>query len=291
MEVRVLSRAQVKKAGGQPAFSYTGGMEPIRKFWYAENPIITAFFNGLSVSIPEIERFIVGSVRDTYPRIKDKQLETSVHILAHEEEAHARVHDAYNAMLQKQGYQIKKFEAIEHRIAQFFNKRSIKTRLAVCVCSEFYTAVMSRHVLESRAVEKPGVDERMRALWTWHALEELHHRSTAFDLYLDQGGGYFRRCGLMLFMTLRWLFAHVFASLAILRQSKAKITLSTFWHGAGFITGYHGFYTNIIPSWFAFFKPGFHPRKDIELEHGLDPDLRHFHVEKHFVEVVEGMSP
>ena len=263
--------------------------EPIRKYWYADNPIITAFFNGLSVSIPEIERFIVGTVRDTFPHINNKELEKSVHILAHEEEAHARVHDAYNTLLEKQGYRISKFEAIEHSIAEFFNRRSIKTRLAVCVCSEFYTAVMSRHVLESGAVEAPGVDERMRALWTWHALEELHHRSTAFNLYLDQGGGYFRRCGLMLFMTVRWLFAHVFASLAILRQGYARLTFATFWRGAGFITGTKGFYTNIVPHWFAFFKPGFHPRKDIKLEVGLDADLHHFHVEKHFVEMVEAM--
>lgn len=263
--------------------------EPIRKYWFADNPIITAFFNGLSVSIPEIEYFIAGTARDTIPRIRNKQLQESVDILLHEEEAHARVHNTYNDMLRKQGYKISKHEDFEHKMAVFFNKQSIKTRLAVCVCSEFYTAVMSRHVLESKLYDIPGIDERMRAVWTWHSLEELHHRSTAMNLYMDQGGGYFRRVVLMLFMTARMAIAHISASLWILAQGKAKMGFKTIMQGIGFIIGPSGFYTNIIPSWILFFKPGFHPRKDIKLEEGLDPDLQHFHVEEHFVDLVKTM--
>ena len=93
----------------------------------------------------------------------------------------------------------------------------------------------------------------------------------------------------MLFMTLRWLVTHVSASLSLLAQSKARMSAKQIWRGIGFVLGKDGFYTNIIPSLFVFFKPGFHPAKDIKIEEGLDHDLHHFHVEKHFVEVVEHM--
>lgn len=261
--------------------------QQIRKYWFDGNPTITSFFNGLSVSIPTIERYIVGSARAALPHLKNQALRESVEILTHEEEAHARVHVAYNTLLRKQGYKIDKHVAFEEAVARFFNKRSVKTRLAVCVCSEFFTAVMGRHVLRTCVPSVKGIDERMRALWTWHSLEELHHRSTAFNLYVDQKGGYFRRTGIMLFLAVRWLLAHVSASLAILGQSKAPLSFKEIWRGVMFVLGPKGFYTNVIPSWVLFFKPGFHPAKDIGLEPGLERDLTHFHVEEHFVEFIE----
>ncbi|MEK9177223.1 MAG: metal-dependent hydrolase, partial [Patescibacteria group bacterium] len=124
--------------------------EPIRKFWFEDNVFITCIFNGMSVSIPEIERFIVGSTRASLPHVKDKHLQKAVEILTHEEEAHARVHDAYNDLLRKQGYKISRHEAVEHAIAEFFNKRSVKTRLVVCLCSEFFTAIMGRYLFERK---------------------------------------------------------------------------------------------------------------------------------------------
>ena len=260
---------------------------PIPKYWFDGNPLITSLFNGLSVSIPEIERFIVGSAKDALPHVKNKELEKAVAILTHEEEAHARVHDTYNNLLRKQGYQISKHEAFEHSVAAFFNKQSIKTRLVVCLCSEFFTAVLGRHLVEAKIYNVPGVDSRMSALWTWHSYEELHHRGTAFDLYLDQGGGYFRRAGLMIILTIRWMVAHFPACIAIFFQSKAPVDFKMFLRNLNFILGPRGFYTAVIVNWFIFFKPGFHPKKDIRLEEGLDPELHHFHVEKHFVEVVE----
>ena len=89
-------------------------MQPIRTYWFDDNPVVTSFFNGLSVSIPEIERFIVGAAKDTLPLIRNHELKKSVEILTHEEEAHATVHDAYNNLLRKQGYRITKHEATEH---------------------------------------------------------------------------------------------------------------------------------------------------------------------------------
>ena len=42
------------------------------------------------------------------------------------------------------------------------------------------------------------LDPTVRALWVWHALEEVEHKSVAFDVYRAAGGGYIRRVALML---------------------------------------------------------------------------------------------
>ncbi len=256
-------------------------IEPIRNYWFAGDASKTLFFNSLSVSIPEAERFIAQTVRDAYPLIRNKKLLHSVDTLIHEEEAHTNVHEAYNLLLKKQGYAIARFEAFEKRLARFFMQRSLKTRLALCCCSEFFTVVMGKHLFENRIVEDEGIDERMRALWTWHSLEELDHRSTVFDVYLDQGGGYFRRVALMLLMTALYFSVHLACFFALLRQDKVRF------RGIGFLFGKRGFYSAVIPSWVAFFKPGFHPSKDIKLMPGLAPELHHFHVEEHFADMVE----
>jgi uncharacterized protein len=282
VEVRVLSWAPKRKPASAGFLVILLLMhEPIRKYWFADDASKTLFFNSLSVSIPEAERFIAQTVRDAYPHIHQKALLKSVDTLIHEEEAHTRVHEAYNLLLKRQGYVISRFEAFERKLAAFFARRSIKTRLALCCCSEFFTVVMGKHLFENRIVEEEGIDERMRALWTWHSLEELDHRSTVFDLYLDQGGGYFRRVGLMLLMTTLYFSTHLACFFALLRQDKVSL------RGFGFLIGKRGFYTAVAPHWLRFFMPGFHPRKDIALAEGLAPELHHFHVESHFVEMVE----
>jgi predicted metal-dependent hydrolase len=37
------------------------------------------------------------------------------------------------------------------------------------------------------------MEPEMRALWEWHAVEEIEHKSVAFDVYEAMGCGYFHR--------------------------------------------------------------------------------------------------
>jgi predicted metal-dependent hydrolase len=246
------------------------------------------FFDSLSVSIPESERFIASTAKIARLTLSDDTQKRAADTLIHEEEAHTRVHAAYNELLRRQGYQIARFEAFEKKLSHFFEQRSLKTRLALCLCGEFFTAVMGKHLFQNRICEEEGIDERMRALWTWHSLEELDHRNTAFDLYLHQGGGYLRRVLVMIVMTILYFVTHLACFFALLKQDHVSLTSETRKDGRSFLFGKKGFYRAVITSWFAFFKPGFHPLKDIHLETGLAPELHHFHVEEHFIHLVEG---
>ena len=58
------------------------------------------------------------------------------------------------------------------------------TQLAVTACLEHFTAGLASILLETKAgrdaLQRMG--EPYRSLWTWHALEELEHKSVAFDV-------------------------------------------------------------------------------------------------------------
>jgi predicted metal-dependent hydrolase len=192
------------------------------------------------------------------------------------------VHEAYNELLRKQGYHFRKFEAFEERLSRFFARESLKTRLALCACGEFFTAVMGRHLVETGICETPGVDERMRALWTWHSLEELDHRGTAFEMYRAFGGGYVRRVALMLLMTALYFVTHLLCFRALLRQDAVRLSSSQRQAARSFLVGRRGFYRSVLGPWIRFFMFGFRPERDIVLASGVARELHHIHIEEHF---------
>ena len=85
-------------------------------------------------------------------------------------------------------------------------------QLAHTIALEHYTAMLAggmlsdpRHMGES----EPGY----RQVWTWHALEEIEHKSVAFDVYEAVGGGYLQRAVAMVWATL--VFAITFGLVRI----------------------------------------------------------------------------
>jgi hypothetical protein len=63
---------------------------------------------------------------------------------------------------------------------------SLQHRLAMAVCIEHLTAAVAEAILAHPDWLDHG-SEPLRQLWQWHALEEIDHRSVAFDLYVSQG--------------------------------------------------------------------------------------------------------
>jgi len=59
-------------------------------------------------------------------------------------------------------------------------------RLAFTVALEHFTASFGENILEGRLLGK--VNGPIGELWRWHAMEELEHKSVAFDVYTEVGG-------------------------------------------------------------------------------------------------------
>lgn len=257
--------------------------EPIRRYWFDNDPFKTTCANSLSVPVPEAERFVIRTAQEALPQISDSNLREAVDILLHEEDAHSQVHDGYNALIIAQGYRIAPFVSFSEKLYQFLNTHAdLKTRLAVCLSAEYLTALTGQHILTSNPFHDTDTDSRMRRLWIWHCLEELDHRGTVYDIYLHLGGGYIRRTALMLLMSVIYFASHALCLMNLLQQVE-KMEGKKPKDADGFLYGKNGFYRSIFRDWFRFFAFGFHPTEDVHIPEGMEGTLRHYHVEEDIV--------
>jgi predicted metal-dependent hydrolase len=256
---------------------------PIPEWWFKDNALLSFQFNSTSTTVPEGERFIVRAAQDAQQYIQDPVLQERSRTLVHEETAHARMHDAYNRYLTTQGFPSQKYDDENKRLSVFFEHWfSLKTRLAICAMIEHFTAIFSKQVLEICILEGEDVDERMDRIWSWHALEELDHRSTIFDIYLDMKGGYLRRVSAAMFASFLFAFVHTKCLLAFLNAKGLLWKWHVWRSGWPYLFGRRGVYRIFLTHWVLYFKPGFHPYS-IPIENRLQKQLHHYHIEDELV--------
>lgn len=256
---------------------------PIPEWWFRRSALLTFLFNASSTTVPEGERFIVRAAHAGSLMVNDDELKKRVHTLAHEETAHARMHDAYNRYLAEIGFPSERYNAETKRLILFFERIfDVKARLAVCAMIEHFTAIFSKQVLDTGILEGEDVDERMDRVWSWHCLEELEHRSTAIDLYRKIGGGYLTRVMSALLASALFAFVHTRCLLVFLHTKKLLWSWEIWQTGWRYVLGRKGVYRLFLTEWIVYFKPGFHPT-DIAIENRFQKQLHHYHIEEELV--------
>ena len=160
--------------------------------WLGGDAYRTALFNALSMSFPIGEQSFIDSVRAAPDAcLVDPVLRAQVKSFIGQEASHRHVHVQYNAQLTAQGFDYI-MEPVVARRLRALDKMDVRTRLAVTVAFEHYTALLADGVL-TRPRWMAGAEPALRTLWEWHAVEETEHKSVAFDVYRACGGGYWRR--------------------------------------------------------------------------------------------------
>jgi uncharacterized protein len=127
----------------------------------------------------------VRSVRRYLDRIDDPQLREDIKGFSGQEGLHAYAHERYFEALEKQGYDIRGFLAFYEKFAYGFVERVAPAQLclAATAACEHFTATMAANALAREADGSMVVqDPTMRALFLWHAVEEIEHRAVAFDV-------------------------------------------------------------------------------------------------------------
>ncbi len=228
--------------------------------WHGGDPFRTAFFNALSLTFPKGEKFFIDSIRAFQSDVTDPKLAREVRGFIGQEAIHSREHKAMNDTLARlRGYPIEKIDARLDRDTAWANDNlSTLTRLAFTAATEHITAILG-HALLTDPKWLDGADPRMAALWRWHAMEEIEHKSVAFDTYLAVGGERkVLRTGLKVET---WsLFAHVCAGMYLMLKahglhSKPRV----WWDGAKWLFGRDGILRRAIPAWREFLRDDFHP--------------------------------
>jgi len=152
-------------------------------FYYRSNGPISAIWAALSASFPAGEAEFIHSVSLFKNKVSDPKLLAEIKSFTAQEAHHSLQHKQLNKFFDKHGYRTQKIDEyfqqkIDRRVASWSPER----RLARTVVAEHVTAVMAHYALtNSKAMSY--FPSSIRNLFQWHAIEEIEHKSVAFDVY------------------------------------------------------------------------------------------------------------
>src|SRR5690349_16719467 len=147
--------------------------------WHSGEPGITVFYDALSLTFPEGERFFIHSVRNFSSQVSDAALKQDVEAFTSQESIHSREHMAYNALLRARGVPVEKFDKLIRTGIRLAERHLPKKALLAATCAyEHYTALFAELLLGDERV-LAGAHPFYRDLWRWHAMEEEEHKAVA----------------------------------------------------------------------------------------------------------------
>ena len=237
--------------------------EPAQRWWLANDPVATAFFNALSCTFPAGEKFFIDSVRRFRDEV-DAPLQEQITAFIAQESIHTREHVVFNKLAKDAGYDVEALENRAKKALEFARKRSARRQLAATCALEHFTAILSHQLLKNDGRDLDGAPEEAARLWCWHAMEEIEHKAVAFDTYmavtrrLTPPHRYLMRvfamimASLILFATVRGNMTDLYREDGFKGRGVWKRTRRYLFDGSGLLR-------RALPDYLRYFKPGFHP--------------------------------
>ncbi len=232
------------------------------RWWVANDPVATAFYNALSATFPKGEAFFVESVR-AFREGADEKLAQEIKAFTTQEVMHSREHVQFNKKAVDAGYDLTKLDKrVDERLALVRSKHPIVS-LAATMALEHFTAILAHELLRTPR-HLADADPEAAALWRWHAIEEIEHKGVAYDTWMHATRGLTRRkrwsvkAKVMLLVTRNFLVDRSAGVLDLLRQdgiTGAKAWRKMIW----FAFVRPGMMRKIMGAWISFFLPRFHP--------------------------------
>jgi len=230
--------------------------------WLGGDPVGTAVFNALSLTFPDGERLFMDAVKNYRHLLTGKLLEDAKGFIA-QEAIHSREHHQLNSLIDRERYPVAEIEEMVRGRVKMARDRGKMAMLVSTIALEHFTAMMAEMHARHRDLfdDTPaGVEQ----LWRWHAMEETEHKAVAYDVFLEVTKDwkplkrYMTRCRVMALVTFfftrnisryaaRLLEADGYAPEAALKAVKR------------FVWGDPGLFRRGWKTYFAWYRPGFHP--------------------------------
>ncbi|PIG91341.1 metal-dependent hydrolase [Gloeocapsopsis sp. IPPAS B-1203] len=227
------------------------------RLWFQNNSIITQLFNGTNLFLPAFEAYMVRAVQGQLRHLQDP-VRSQASGLIGQEANHSQAHQQYNEILRNQNYHFETYLKLIHWFfGQLMPQLGLSFQLAAIAGFEHLTASLSEVTLRHNILAP--AHPAMKALWEWHAAEELEHKNIAFDLLETVDGSYWRRVlGGLWGMAIVVSFM-VIGMLLLATQDPRFVSFKTLSDlNKLFLTEYcliPRTVRHIIP----YFRPGFHP--------------------------------
>ncbi len=231
--------------------------------WHPEGMHVAHFFNALSLTFPDGERFFIETVRRYRDQITDPQLQAEVRGFIGQEAMHGREHEAWNQLLTDAGLPTAKIQRWLNRNIDLGRKLlSHRAQLATTMALEHYTAEMADLMLGKPEL-LAGADPRAAALWRWHAIEETEHKAVAFDVYQavhgDTRSAWWTRVRTMWMVTIEfWLEVFVY-HVTLVRADGGGADWRGWWRAFRYLWIYPGTLRMIPGAVWRYCRRGFHP--------------------------------
>ena len=229
--------------------------------WFDNHAFKTAWFNAMSITFPLGEKFFIDSVRHFSGQISDPKLTEDIRGFCGQEGFHRREHQRYNeALCRLRGYDLQQMEGrLERNIQRSYTFMSPLQRLALTASMEHITAIMAESALSDDDPMLGQADSAMRALWQWHAAEEMEHKAVAFDVYRAVGGTEKLRRQAMRQATFFLALDIGLCLLHMLRKDKNLWNLRVWPEGWKFLFFKGGILRRVWPAYKEYYREGFHP--------------------------------
>jgi len=238
-------------------FDYTDIDSPT---FYPENTVISAYWVGLSSTFPIGEAEFIRSVKLFENKITDPKLKEEVKDFATQEAHHSLQHKMLNKQFDACGYSTKKVEELmDKKLKERAAKWSAEKRLMRTVAAEHFTAVMAHHALTHPEALAPAPSS-FRNLMLWHAIEEVEHKSVAFDVYVHCVGDMAKlRRHYAYFAFIEFPMNMYFITRFLLKELGHKTTWKERKGMWGLLFGEGGTVSSIKHLYMMFLKKSFHP--------------------------------
>jgi predicted metal-dependent hydrolase len=205
-------------------------------------------------------------VRDYREQISEPQLQQDVKDFIRQEGQHGMVHTQFNNRLEQQGVKVQRLLERQNNIMYGVFRRFFSRgyTLAMTAASEHMTAIMAHSFFERREVLQ-DTDERIRAMYAWHAIEEIEHKAVAFDVMQKVAKvGYLTRILAMLHVS--WgLPLHTFIIMGhMFRVDGFNFfqRMSLWARGLWWLYRPGGLYAPVLGHYFTYYRPGYHPHQE-----------------------------
>lgn len=237
------------------------------KNWHREGVEVTQFFNALSLFFPVGERFFINAVRQHRDQVNSAELKAAVTAFIGQEALHGREHDAFNTLLHDQ---VEIAKVLESSISRFLSVLQKVTppawQLSVTIALEHFTATFADKLLRDRNM-LDGSDPQYRAMWLWHAIEEVEHKGVAYDVWKQSmGNGWneyaVRVAGQLVTSVLFIALVSIFSAILLENELKGVKRINRFKHYSkmlNFLYGKGGFLRGSGGLMLDYFRRDFHP--------------------------------
>ncbi len=171
----------------QMPFEFPDEIDPV--FIEGNHERSFAFIAG-SLLLPHLEPYLIRSMKAAQKHVTDPVVRDGLKAFVAQEGQHYRIHQKFNESIRRAGFP--GLEALEKELSddyhRFSRSRSLRFNLAYAEGFEALTMNAIKRIMEPNGF---GEDLPMyMQMIEWHFVEELEHRTVAFDVYEHVCGSY-----------------------------------------------------------------------------------------------------